>query len=387
MPDRDGQLPPLAPLPADAVLLHIGVHKTGTTALQAALADARPELVDLGVLYPGVRPAQHRAALAAIGKSWGWRNQGATMRAKSNFDEVVRETVDWSGRTVISSEHFCEADDAAAQRIVDALGGDRVHVVITVRALGRLLPSSWQQYLKYGLTWRYEDWLHNILDDTVEAKVSPSFWKRNDLGALAERWARVVGADRVTILVLEQVDHRAIFQWFAQLLGIPESVLTSRMQLTSNRSMTAQECELLRRVNVDVRPALQWQQYEKLVRYGVARSVVEEREPGPGEERLHTPDWALDEAARRAAAHVAAIRVTGVRVVGDLDALSERLASTTPTTEAALDAVPMDVAVRALAAAVLTASRTTSQAPLVDETRILASRWKAAALSRLGRRS
>ena len=56
MPDR---LPHAAPLPADVIGLHIGIHKTGTTALQAALADARPELTTHGVLYPGRRTAQH----------------------------------------------------------------------------------------------------------------------------------------------------------------------------------------------------------------------------------------------------------------------------------------------------------------------------------------
>ena len=37
------------------------VHKTGTTALQAALADARAQLVEHGVLYPGEGTFQHRA--------------------------------------------------------------------------------------------------------------------------------------------------------------------------------------------------------------------------------------------------------------------------------------------------------------------------------------
>ena len=46
------------------------------------------------------------------------------------------------------------------------LGGDRVHVVVTLRNLGRLLPSSWQQYLKYGLTTPYEKWLTRRLRGT-----------------------------------------------------------------------------------------------------------------------------------------------------------------------------------------------------------------------------
>ena len=65
MADR---LPHTDPLPADAIALHIGIHKTGTTALQAALADARPELAAHGVLYPGRRTAQHGAAMAVLGE-------------------------------------------------------------------------------------------------------------------------------------------------------------------------------------------------------------------------------------------------------------------------------------------------------------------------------
>ncbi len=39
LPDRPAEgavapVPPVEPVPSDAILLHIGVHKTGTTALQ-----------------------------------------------------------------------------------------------------------------------------------------------------------------------------------------------------------------------------------------------------------------------------------------------------------------------------------------------------------------
>ena len=387
MPASDGLLPPVAPLPSDAVLLHIGVHKTGTTALQAALADARADLAEHGVRYPGQAPAHHSAALAAIGKPWGWRGRGAKVRDITHFETLVAEARQWPGRTIVSSEHFCEADDAAAARIVDAFGRERLHVVVTVRSLARLLPSSWQQYLKYGLTWNYEDWLRNILDDSVEAKVSPSFWKRNDFGALARRWSGLVGADRVTFLVLEDVGTAAIFTAFAQLLGLPDSVFADRMQLTGNRSMTAQESELLRRVNEDLRFELQWRDYEKLVRYGVARSLVEDREPGPGEPRVSTPAWALDEAAHRAATQVAVIRETGVAVVGDLDALAARGSTQPEVRDADLAQVPMDVAVHALSAAVLTAAVPPKEKPLRAQTRELAGRWKRAASRRLGRTS
>ena len=52
------------PLPADAILLHLGFHKTGTTALQSAFAASRPQLLEHGVLYPGRRRSHHPAAMA-----------------------------------------------------------------------------------------------------------------------------------------------------------------------------------------------------------------------------------------------------------------------------------------------------------------------------------
>lgn len=357
---NDGLLPVVGALPGDAIALHIGVHKTGTTALQAALADARPELLEAGVLYPGRRPAHHGAALAMIGKSWGWRGRGGEVPDQRAFNRLAEKAGQASGRVMISSEHFCEADQATAATVVERLGIDRVQVVVTLRNLAHLLPSSWQQYLKYGVRAGYEDWLANTFEPPSERTISPSFWKRNDHGALIERWASCVGADRVTVIVLESVDRSAMFRTFAQLLGVDESLLVDRMNLTSNRSMTAQEAELLRLLNVRVRNELPWPEYERLVRNSAARGMVEGRTPGADEPRVHTPDWALDAAAERGADAARRIRASGVRVIGDLDLFAARIPSGAAPAERSLEVVPVAVAASALADVVLAAEREVS---------------------------
>ena len=349
----DGLLPQTPALPPDAVLLHVGVHKTGTTAMQAAWADARPELVERKVLYPGKRAAHHGAALAMLQRPWGWKDRGGEVSSRTVFDKLARQATAWPDRVVISSEHFCEVDARMAGEIVDAFGPERTQVVFTLRNLGSLLPSSWQQYLKYGVAAPYETWLENTFAAESKRTVSPSFWRRNDHGAAARKWADIVGPDQVTMIVLEHVDRSAMFRTFAQLVDIPEEILTSRMGLTSNRSMTASESELLRRLNKQVKSSLTWGEYQRLVRVAVARSVVEGREPGQDEPRLHTPDWALDAAAERGAAAVAGIRESGVKVIGDLDALAERTTSPPPAPEAIADLIPIDAAVNALASLVL----------------------------------
>ena len=92
------------PIAPDGVLLHVGVHKTGTTAIQAALADSRRELASRDVRYPGKLQAQHRAALALLGRPWGWNNRGGGVMDREHFDRLVRRTRKAPGRVVISSE-------------------------------------------------------------------------------------------------------------------------------------------------------------------------------------------------------------------------------------------------------------------------------------------
>tara|TARA_B110000495_G_scaffold201969_1_gene220727 strand:+ start:1097 stop:2236 length:1140 start_codon:yes stop_codon:yes gene_type:complete len=337
------------PIAPDGVLLHVGVHKTGTTAIQAALADSRRELASRDVRYPGKLQAQHRAALALLGRPWGWNNRGGGVMDREHFDRLVRRTRKAPGRVVISSEFFCEASSDQADEVVSALGrsGARpVHVVITLRNLGKLLPSSWQQYLKYGMTTSYEAWLTGVLATPGSSKMSPTFWKRHDHGDVIRRWAGAVGPQNLTVMVLEDVPREYMFETFAQFLDVPTHILTSRMELTSNRSMTAAEAEVLVRLNKKVKKSMQWSDYVTLVRRGVALGMVEGREPGPSEPKLHTPDWALDAAQQMGIKSVNTIRESKVNVLGNLDALRTRIAST-PAPDFT-DQIPIDAAVTAI---------------------------------------
>ncbi|MSO26712.1 MAG: hypothetical protein EXQ60_01430 [Candidatus Nanopelagicales bacterium] len=377
-----GKLLPDAPaIPSGGVLLHVGVHKTGTTAIQAALADARGDLTELGVSYPGKAQAQHRAALAILQRTWGWNQRGGSVVDRSQFDELAAQVAKAKGRVVISSEFFCEADAEKCVDVVKNLGGDRVQVLVTLRNLGRLLPSSWQQYLKYGLTKGYEPWLEDVFAKSSTSNMSPTFWRRHDHGAVLTRWAEAVGPKNVTVLILEDVDRNAMFRSFAQLLGVPTGIFTSRMDLTSNRSMTAAEAELLVRLNARVKMQMQWSEYVRLVRRGVAMALVEGREPAVDEPRLHTPDWALDAAMAHGLQDRAVISALGVNILGDLDALGVRAGSPPPVV--GTDSIPIDAAVQALVAVIQEAHDAPSTKELA---KALAKQARAGAKSRFTRK-
>ena len=284
--------------------------------------------------------------MAVNQRRWGWKDKGGEVYDISVYEWLVKQAARHDGKVAISSEFFCEGDAETAQKVVQDLGGDKVHVVIGLRNLGRLLPSSWQQYLKYGLDMGYERWLTGVFDNN--GKATPSFWRRNDHARVVQNWIDAAGADHVTVMVLEDVDLSSQFRTFAQLLDVPEDLLVSRMDLTSNRSMTAAEAAFLLQINGRVKPLLTWDEYVKYVRRGVALGMVESREPGPDEMRLHTPDWALDAAAEHGARDAEAIAASGARVLGDVSQLAVRVPSSPPTPESVQTELPTAAAVQAV---------------------------------------
>ena len=66
------------PLPERSILLHIGPYKTGTSALQAAAARLRPELLAHGVRYPGTAKSHRIQTNAFSGRGGGWSDADGT---------------------------------------------------------------------------------------------------------------------------------------------------------------------------------------------------------------------------------------------------------------------------------------------------------------------
>ncbi len=67
------------------------------------------------------------------------------------WDRLVAAVGAHAGTAVLSHEAFVRADDHAAARIFESLGGDvELHVVFTARDLGRQLVSGWVEGLRNG---------------------------------------------------------------------------------------------------------------------------------------------------------------------------------------------------------------------------------------------
>ncbi len=345
-------------LPPQARLLHAGLPKTGTTALQHSASAQRAELLRQGVRYPGKGLNHRKAGLVFAERVAGWRtpDQAAWLR----LVQEVRD--DHDSRVWLSNENLAELPADVLRGLVDQLGGE-VHAVLTLRSLPALLTSSWSQYLKTGLRSPFDRWVEAVLAPQEGEHVTPSFHRRNDLAALVRTWVDVVGADRLTLVVLDPADRARVPTAFESLLGLAPGTLAA-VPLTggdTNRSFTVAEAELVRRLNerVHAREDLDWSDYHRFVRKGAVNGLLR-RTPDPGEPRIVPPRWAVERSVELAEGHRAAVEALDVRVVGDLAGL----ATPVPAREQAAEVpgLPVDAAVEALMAC-LEAGRGASPAP------------------------
>ncbi len=337
------------PLPPAARMLHIGLPKTGTTALQSTAQARRADLLAAGVRYPGGGLNHREAVSALMGRRWGWIGPGAAVPPLRHWERLKAEVLAETQRRVwISHEFASEADDASAARFVEELG-EQLQVVVTLRPFGAILVSSWQQYLKGGTTHTFERWLKAVLADPPQLKVTPSFHLRNDQVGVVRRWAGTAGSDHVTAVIVDKARPTQLSDAFEALLDLPPGFLVAPELggLQANRSMSASESELVRQVNLALKgQGVEWGEYEALLREGGIARLLQTRTPGKQEPALRLPRWAARRASELGRVYAEGIAASGIRVVGDVSVLAEPVTGQDPAP--APVQVPVDAAVAAV---------------------------------------
>jgi hypothetical protein len=330
------------PLPPGSVLLHIGPYKTGTTAIQRSLHQHRADLADHGVLYPGSSPRQRNASWAAVGRS----PRGAEPVGMGAWHRMLREVEEAGAqRVVVSSEDFTSAPPDAVRSIVEDLGDDRVHVVMVIRPLDRLLPSSWQQRVKSAReTLTLDEWLREVLESPGGWK-GPTFWRNQGVDNLVERYAAVVPRDRITIIVSDESDRTQQMRTFESLLGLPTGLLTPGEH--ENTSLSLDRTELLRQVNLLADERGWSESSRRALIHGGMLDDLRSTPPQPGERLIPgLPAWAVDRVAELSHERADQVRASGCHVVGDPDWLDA------PPRAADAEDLPEQVSLTLAAAAV-----------------------------------
>ena len=128
------------------ITLHIGMHKTGSSAIQQMMADRRDELLQEGILYPesGTVPdlhGQHELAWSIRGK------RGVS--TLSSWDDLKHEIArSQAERVVISSEDFDGMTSDQISQVRQMIGP--AHVLMYIRDKEAYIASAFSQFVKRG---------------------------------------------------------------------------------------------------------------------------------------------------------------------------------------------------------------------------------------------
>ena len=301
--------------------LHVGLPKSGTTYLQAVLAENKDRLADRSrLLFPG-RSWQNQ--VKAVRDVRGQKGRGGSVDDAGAWGALVDEISAWDGDTVVSMEWLGSAPTEQVARIVESLSSTRVEVVITVRDLARTIPAAWQEFLQNAEVWSWSEFLGAVTSENPRATPAGNlFWSQQDLGKILAVWRDSVPSDRLHVVTLPQAGAPAGELWsrFSHVLGI-DGALFDAGGRGSNESLGRESTELMLRLNEVCRAReVDWKTYEEMFKHALAKRGLSKRKHAESPQRRLPPE--LEDWARaRTAEQVRAIEASGASVVGDLDDL------------------------------------------------------------------
>lgn len=301
------------------LFIHIGLQKTGTSYLQRILWDSQEEVARQGVdLVPGTKLAMFRLMLDVRQRYNPATDPASVTTALARLAGQLDRAQDTA---LISQESLSAATDEQIARLLAGTSDREVHVVVTLRDLGRQIPSAWQQTLQSGKSTPLEVYLRR-LEAGRGRDESPS-WSTMDAPAILARWGAHVPGERIHVITVPPSGspQDALLERFCTVVGIDHTRLTIDTTTRANRSLRAEQAEVLRQVNERL-PA----EFKKRAVYGdlgkryfavkVLGAASGTRIQLPGSHQA----WCMGIAEE----FIDAIEQGGYRVVGDLDDLRPR---------------------------------------------------------------
>ncbi|GAA1478617.1 hypothetical protein GCM10009623_30630 [Nocardioides aestuarii] len=298
---------------------HIGLPKSGSTYLQAALGNHREALKDRGFVYPYVRQeGMFLAAVEMVGSARRWGQDPDDVAG--TFAHLLRRGRRLGGTVVISHEIFGSAGPNRIEAMREQLEGFEVHLVVTARDLGRTATAEWQEQVKNGEADTFAEFTAGLLDGLPEDPADDAgFWRSQNLGRLLERWSAVAPPEHTHVVPCPGpgAPKSQLWERFADAVGLPVDVVDLDRVPRSNESLGTAQVALLREVLVEVGDRLPQPWHSRIAKRWFAQTLLTRgRSSKPA-----TPSE-LAECLTPVSRHwIDTVRAGGYQVHGDLDDL------------------------------------------------------------------
>ena len=224
---------------AKQALIHIGVHKTGTTSIQHWLSQNAQHVKDeTGWEYP----AEFQVDGAHHVIPWSVRDsfsQNPVSRDHRIDLNQIRSTLVTKDKVIISSEPLCVAGDSDVEKISELFAGFETTVVIYVRRQDKLIQAEYTQRVKQEVF---------PLGDSFDAFAMT--WEKSvpalDFFRLAERWRRHF--NRIVIIDFDAAIRSGLTRSLLSIIGHAD--VAQQIDMHSNASPSYHYIAALRELNM-----------------------------------------------------------------------------------------------------------------------------------------
>jgi hypothetical protein len=256
-----------------------------------------------------------------------WRfGQGGGGPDDGSWDRTVAEIRESSApAALISHEILCRAEPEHVERALASLDFADVHVVYTVRDLGRSIPAMWQEKLKNRELLTYQKFLRQLKKQhraqSRGQERFPFHLRDFDLIGTLRVWAKALPPEHVHVVVTpESGPPGLLWERFAGLLGIDAGAYDT--QVERNTSLGEAEAEFLRLLNIALEDHdLEWREYHRFVKHDLAQRVLA---PASASPRIELPEEELAWVQHWTQEQVEFVENSGFDVIGDLAELTPR---------------------------------------------------------------
>lgn len=188
------------------IYLHIGTHKTGTTAIQSFAADNRKLLAEYGVHWPKERLKPHAKQHSTLALNM---RAGKHDEVRAYLDRAFKDAKASAAESLfLSGEAFSHLGEANVQRFLAMLGGHDVEVILFFRNVYSYAVSALNQQIK-----SHEKLL------PLSSLVSVTRTHLN-YSALLQRWEDALSPEQIKIWNYEDEKKNLLPRFFKR-FGIP----------------------------------------------------------------------------------------------------------------------------------------------------------------------
>jgi hypothetical protein len=235
----------------DKLFIHIGAHKTGTTALQRFMEHFREKIdQDLGLYYPKtgcIWSGHHQFAWSMGVKKEGYDSELAVNKLISQLEEELYSLS--VNKVLLSSEDFEWLSKKQAQLLRDSLKKvfQQIKIVLYIRRQDSYVEAMYNQQVR--------DFLPR-LSIPFQQYVAEKKYGILSCYDYAERWASVFGRENIIVRPFEKsqfVDSNLFKDFLYSLTGEQEVTFTDFLLPShiaeANQALPVEAIELLRRIN------------------------------------------------------------------------------------------------------------------------------------------